>query len=172
MYRKAMPEDIRRIVEIYNQVHAGEEAGKYTTGWQRGVYPTKETVRQALKRGDLFVQIQEGMISAVAVLNKVQIPVYADADWSLDASDEQVMVIHTLAAGEEYEGKGCARDFLAYYEQYARENGCSTLRLDTNERNRKARKLYKVNGYREAGIVSCVFNGIPGVRLVCLEKNL
>ena len=27
-------------------------------------------------------------------------------------------------------------------------------------------------GYREPGIVPCVFNGIPDVRLVCLEKKL
>jgi len=32
--------------------------------------------------------------------------------------------------------------------------------------------LYKRLGYREAGIVPCVFNGIPDVMLVCLEKKL
>lgn len=27
-------------------------------------------------------------------------------------------------------------------------------------------------GWREAGIVPCSFNGLPGVQLVCLEKPL
>lgn len=33
-------------------------------------------------------------------------------------------------------------------------------------------RLYARLGYREAGIVPCVFNGIKGVGLVCLEKKL
>ena len=44
--------------------------------------------------------------------------------------------------------------------------------MDTNERNAAARSLYAGLGYQEVGIVSCDFNGIPGVRLVCLEKLL
>ena len=44
--------------------------------------------------------------------------------------------------------------------------------MDTNERNLAARRLYARLGYREAGVVGCTFNGIPGVRLVCLEKTL
>ena len=35
-----------------------------------------------------------------------------------------------------------------------------------------ARRLYARLGYREIGIVPTVFNGIPGVDLVLLEKNL
>ena len=64
------------------------------------------------------------------------------------------------------------RAFVAFYEDYARKNGCICLRIDTNEKNENARRLYAKLGYREAGIVPCVFNGIPGVNLVCLEKKL
>ena len=61
---------------------------------------------------------------------------------------------------------------MACYEDYARAHGCHYLRMDTNERNRTARALYAKLGYREPGIVDCAFNGIPEVRLVCLEKTL
>ena len=44
--------------------------------------------------------------------------------------------------------------------------------MDTNEKNAAARRLYARLGYREAGIVPCVFNGIKGVGLVCLEKRV
>ena len=44
--------------------------------------------------------------------------------------------------------------------------------MDTNEINTVARKLYKRLGYKEVSIVPCVFNGIPGVNLVCLEKRI
>ena len=57
-------------------------------------------------------------------------------------------------------------------EALARELGCKCLRMDTNERNRAARRLYSRLGYREAGILPCRFNGIEGVNLVTLEKSL
>jgi len=44
--------------------------------------------------------------------------------------------------------------------------------MDTNSRNLRARAMYKKLGYREIGIVPCVFNGIEGVQLVLLEKRL
>ena len=44
--------------------------------------------------------------------------------------------------------------------------------MDTNERNSAARAMYRGLGYREIGVVPTVFNGIPDVRLVLLEKHL
>ena len=44
--------------------------------------------------------------------------------------------------------------------------------MDTNAVNTAARKLYHSLGYREAATLPCVFNGIAGVQLVCLEKHL
>ena len=60
-------------------------------------------------------------------------------------------------------------DFL---EQYAREHGCTWLRIDTNARNVSARRLYARLGYREVDIVPGKFNGIPDVQLVCMEKRV
>ena len=44
------------------------------------------------------------------------------------------------------------------------------MRLDTNAKNARARKMYKSLGYEEIGIVDTTFNGIAGVELVLLEK--
>ena len=37
--------------------------------------------------------------------------------------------------------------FVEFYEQYALSNGCPYLRIDTNERNARARAMYKKLGY-------------------------
>ena len=71
-----------------------------------------------------------------------------------------------------YKGRGCATRFVHFYEDLGRKRNCTALRMDTNERNAAARSLYAGLGYKEVGIVSCDFNGIPGIRLVCLEKLL
>ena len=46
------------------------------------------------------------------------------------------------------------------------------LRMDTNERNLVARKMYKKFDFEEIDVVPTVFNGIPDVNLVLLEKYL
>ena len=86
--------------------------------------------------------------------------------------DSHIMIIHTLVVDPEFAGHGIGSRFIQFYEKYAQERGCRYLRMDTNAINTAARALYKKLGYSEQGIISCVFNGIGGVRLVCLEKSL
>ena len=82
------------------------------------------------------------------------------------------MVLHGLAVDPLEKGRGYGRAFVSFYEDYAKTYGCTELRMDTNKLNTRARNLYQLLGYKEIGIVSCIFNGIPNVQLVCLEKHL
>lgn len=170
--RKAQKDDLDNIEKIYNHVHDAEEKGLSTVGWIRNVYPTRKTAEDALNRGDLFVMTDGDKIIAVAVINQIQVPEYKDAAWEHDASNGEVMVLHGLAVDPLEKGKGLGRAFVAFYENYAKQHGCPALRMDTNVTNARARKLYQSLGYEEIGVVSCVFNGIPNVQLVCLEKYL
>ena len=170
--RRAQEKDLAAVERIYDVIHTEEEAGRACIGWEREVYPTRRTAEDALVRDDLFVEEAEGRIVGTAIINRVQVDAYAEVKWLYPALDEQVMVLHTLVVEPACSGKGYGTKFVAFYEDYARENGCPYLRMDTNARNKAARKLYAGLGYWEAGIMPCVFNGIPGVQLVCLEKKL
>lgn len=172
MIRKAVKEDIPSIVRIYDAIHTEEELGKVTIGWLRGVYPTEQTARDALAKGTLFVCEDSGAIVAAAKIDQTQVPEYAHCPWEYDAPEDQIMVLHTLVVDPAGPRKGFGKAFVRFYEEYALAHGCPYLRMDTNERNVIARRMYAKLGYKEPGIVSCVFNGIPGVRLVCLEKKL
>lgn len=172
MFRKATANDIDAIAAIYGEIHTEEETGRTTTGWQRAIYPTRKTAEDSVALGDMFVAEQDGTVVAAARINREQVDVYAHVPWEHAAPDDEVMVLHTLVVSPTVKGRGLGSAFVAFYEQYARENGCAVLRMDTNERNLAARALYKKLGYREAGVMPCVFNGIPGVGLVCLEKKL
>ena len=169
MIRRATAPDLDAVTAIYEHVHDGEEAGRTTIGWIRGIYPTADTVRTAIGRDDLFVMEEDGALVAAAIINQVQVPEYADCPWADDPPPEEVMVLHTLAVDPPALGRGYGRAFVAFYEDYALSHGCQYLRMDTNERNAAARAMYAKLGFAEPGIVDCTFNGIPGVRLVCLE---
>ena len=171
--RKATSEDIPAIAGLYDEIHAREEAGETTTGWLRDVYPVQQTAEDSVKRGDMFVQEDaEGRILGTGIINQIQVDVYDDGNWRYPADDDEIMVLHTLVISGEVKRKGLGGEFLKFYEDYARECGCRFLRLDTNARNAAARAFYKKHGYDEIGIVPTVFNGIPGVDLVLLEKKL
>lgn len=170
--RKAEKKDINRIEEIYENIHNEEEKGITTIGWIRNIYPTRKTAEEALIRNDLFVLEDENKIVAVAVINQIQVDEYKYANWKHNAKENEIMVLHGLAVDPYQKGKGYGSAFVGFYESYAKEHDCKALRMDTNVRNKKARRLYQRLGYEEIGIVDCVFNGIPNVQLVCLEKHL
>lgn len=172
MIRRVTASDIPAVAAIYDKLHTEEEAGNVTIGWIRGVYPTEDTARQALRRDDLFVQEDGGRIVGAAIINQAQVDAYSGGPWAYEAEDTEVMVLHTLVIDPDSAGKGYGKAFVAYYEHYARKEGCRVLRMDTNSRNTRARAMYEKLGYREAGIVPCNFNGIAGVGLVLLEKIL
>ncbi|MBR2502828.1 MAG: GNAT family N-acetyltransferase [Oscillospiraceae bacterium] len=170
--RKATAADIDAVAKIYEEIHSEEALGKVTTGWLKGIYPVKSTAQNALEKDWLFVAEENGEILSAAIINKYQGPIYEEAIWEFEADEEEVMVLHTLVVSPSSKQQGIGTKMVAFYEQYAAENGCHELRMDTNARNTIARKLYKKLGYKEVSIVPCVFNGIPDVNLVCLEKHL
>lgn len=172
MIRKACTEDIDRITEIYMAIHEEEEKGRLAIGWDRNTYPVRQTAVDGVGRGDMFVVEDEGVVVASGMINHVQGADYNKCQWKYDAPDQNIMVLHTLAVDPAIRSKGYGTEFINFYEQYALEQGCPYLRMDTQEKNESARKFYKNRGYQEPGIISCIFNGIPNTRMVCLEKKL
>lgn len=172
MIRKATYADLDAVAALYAEIHDAEARGELTTGWLRDVYPVRATAEAAVGRDDLFVMEEDGSVIGAAVINKLQVDVYEGAAWEFEASPDKVCVLHTLVISPAVSGRGYGRAFVRYYENYARLNGCAELRMDTNARNLAARSLYAKLGYKEIGVVPTVFNGIPGVQLVLLEKYL
>ncbi|MBO5409361.1 MAG: GNAT family N-acetyltransferase [Clostridia bacterium] len=171
-FRKAQETDIERIWEIYLENHIEEEEGRAVIGWNRKIYPTKKTAKEALMRHDLFVLEDESGVMGTAVINQIQMDVYQNGNWQYAACESEIMVLHTLVISTQAARKGYAKKFVAFYEQYAKNQGCSYLRMDTNERNIRARTMYEKLGYKEIGIVPCTFHSMTGINMVLLEKKL
>ncbi|MDD6233881.1 MAG: GNAT family N-acetyltransferase [Lachnospiraceae bacterium] len=170
--RKATVNDIDSITRIYDAVHEAEESGAQTIGWIKGVYPVRDTAEQAVARGDMYVLESDGTIYGSAVINNIQVEAYAKGRWMYETPDDKVCVLHTLVIDPKAAQKGYGRKFIDYYEEYAKMHSFSELRIDTNEKNKVARAMYARLGYKEIGTVPTVFNGIPDVNLILLEKRI
>ena len=70
MIRPATAGDLPAIEAIYNAIFDVEEAGPVYTNWQRGKYPTRDTARQVLEQGTLYVGEDEIIEQAFHVAPK------------------------------------------------------------------------------------------------------
>lgn len=170
--RKAVFDDIDAVSGIYEHIHISTEQGAIPSGWIRGIYPTKKTAEDAVTRQDLFVAEFERAVIGAAIFNQIQLPAYRNAPWQNKVLDDNLMVVHTLVIDPQMKGQGFGKEFMSFYEKYAKNKGCKVLRLDTNEKNFVAREFYKKLGFTEIAIVSCEFNNLGNVNLVLLEKNV
>ena len=174
VFRKALHGDIADCVHIYDRIIEEQDKGGFVVGWVHGIYPTAETAETALKNDELFVCEYNGKVVASGIINKTQVDIYAAIPWreTADARDDEVCVLHTLTVSPDITVRGCGSAFVNFYENYAAAHGCRNLRIDTNVKNTRARKLYAKLGFREAGVERCTFNGLRHIDLVCLEKRL
>ena len=122
-FRKAAASDIDAVTAIYDAIIAEEEAGRAATGWKRGIYPVRATAEAALTRGDLFVAEADGRVAAAAVLNQIQVDVYAGAPWKFEAPDEEIFVMHTLVVDPTAGGHGLGRAFETFLRAGGRPAG-------------------------------------------------
>lgn len=178
MIRKATEGDFADIATIYDMIHGLEEQGRMSIGWKRGIYPADDTIRQALNRNDMFVFENDGDVAckdkilAAAVINHMPLEAYGHGKWQYPADYAEIMVLHTLVVNPNAAGNGIGRKFVSFYEHYAKECGCKYLRMDTQEKNTFARRMYSSLGYSEVSVETCVFGELGEISLVLLEKKI
>ncbi len=85
--RKAEMRDVEQVAAIFERIHDEEAAGRATTGWLRTVYPVRQTAVDAVARGDLFVEEEDGAIVAAGIINQIQVPEYALCQRRYDVPD-------------------------------------------------------------------------------------
>lgn len=171
MIRKAAAEDISFVEEIYNEITSNEEIIKFTQ-WMKGLYPTILTAQKSFEEGTLFVSENDGVITGAVILNHEQPEEYKKLKWSIEAEGEKVLVIHTLCIKPSFSKMGLGQKFIIFAENYAKELGCTAIRLDTNDKNIPGAKLYKKMGYTHVGNADFNFQGLKYQNLKCFDKVL
>ena len=89
----------------------------------------------------MFVEEIDGTIVAAARINKEQVPEYADARWTADAPDGEVMGLHALVVSPKNKGKGYGTAFVDFYEKYALENGSLSQNGHQCEEHRRTQSI-------------------------------
>ncbi|MDR0915683.1 MAG: GNAT family N-acetyltransferase [Oscillospiraceae bacterium] len=146
--RRAEIRQIDEIVELFGAVcDALAAAPAVSTGWRRGMYPTREHVVADVADGTLFAAESDCKIVGVATFDGNIPESYSDFAWRVDAADGDVLTVHRLAVHPEFRGLSVARALLDHAETHARTLGKRAIRFDTYHKNVAAAMLYTSCGY-------------------------
>ena len=150
MIRKATYDDLESIERLFLSVTSSESMTSFC-GWEKGIYPTRQTAISALERGDLFAYFYENEALGCAVINQIQAEEYKSINWEIVARDREIISIHTLCVAPKATGRGIARAMLSFANSYGKSLGAIAIRLDTSKSNLPAQSLYKSFGFEERG---------------------
>ena len=119
--------------------------------WPDG-FPKEETVRNDILNGNGYVLRQGNTVAAYLYIGFDGDPSYPDIDGAW-LNNAPYAVIHRIAIGSDFRGKGVSGIVFSLAENICRLRGIQNLRIDTHEENRRMQHILEKNGYRLCGIV-------------------
>lgn len=131
-------------------------------------YPNEEIIRQDIISGNHYVTVLDGVVVGTILLDTNQEDQYKSIHWSTRNKD--VMVIHRLGVLPSAQGQGIAKELCLFAEDYARENGYKTIRLDAYAGNHISNGLYQKLGYKRANGY-CYFRQ-KAIPFYCYDKMI
>ena len=133
-------------------------------------YPNRTFFAEAIAKRNLFVLRDEDRIKGVVVLNEWQPPEWGAADWH--EQEAHPLVIHAFAIAPQIQGNGHGRALLKFCEDFARDHGYTSIRLDAFPKNTIASRFYERHGYVFRGAIHFASKPVGHQEYFCYEKSL
>jgi ribosomal protein S18 acetylase RimI-like enzyme len=151
-------DDVDEMEQLYNDVNDDMEANENFPGWIKGVYPIRETAKDAIQSNTLFVYRIDNEIVGSLILNHNQEPAYKTVKWHVEAKENEVFVVHTLVVHPTYFRQGVSKKLLEFATYHANRSGVKYIRLDVSQNNTPAINVYEKHGYQ---YIDTVDLGLP-----------
>lgn len=133
---------------FYHKVIDLMQDAQYKPAWEKGVYPSDAYLRESLENGELWVCEYDGGYAAAMVVNHKCNAEYKSVRWSVDAKEDEVMIVHALCVLPTLQGNGFAGALVRKAQEIAVNTYQKTVRLDVLEGNLPAERLYLKHGFR------------------------
>lgn len=157
--------DLDSLINLYSSVvrHLQENA---IYQWDNQ-YPNSFIIEDDLRKGFLYgIKCESSYLGAI-VLNEEQDLEYQQINWEMKKG--KILCIHRLVIHPESQGNGLGKRLLNYAEEFAHQNGYTSIRLDAYSGNPIALNLYERHGYKKRGKVYFPRRDLP---FICFEKLL
>jgi len=134
--------------------------------WTRH-YPGKEHITMDIANGVLYQLEENNILLGVICINSQQELEYSTVNWFGETAKS--LVVHRLAIDPQFQNQGHAKTLMAFAEEMALDSGCTSIRLDAYNGNKKALRFYKQLGYYKRGQVFFPERELP---FTCFERTL
>ena len=162
--RRINKEEIDKVMEVINDAKAFLKL--QSKQWQQG-YPNVNSMMNDINKGNLFGVYENGELTCLAALIIGIEPTYVnmiEGKWNVEVSNKD-LVIHRIAVSEKYRGKGFAKKLMNFAYEYAKENACLSIKVDTHRVNKPMQELLLKHGYNYQGIIDLNRNEEDQLRL-------
>lgn len=148
--RKAETADRDTIWHILQQaIQRRKQDG--STQWQQG-YPNLDTVESDIAKGFGYVMTVNGEIAVYVALIMNDEPAYSNIEGAW-LSNGEFVVVHRVAVDEKFAGKGMVKILFDHIEEFTRNKGIQSVKVDTNFDNLAMLKILESKGYSYCGEV-------------------
>lgn len=146
--RVAKKAEYSKVRAFYHSVIDAMEDAEYKPQWEKDVYPSQEFLMEAIECGELYIGELNGEIAACMVVNHKYNEEYKEITWSVEAADEEILVIHALGVHPMFSGQGIATQMVQEVIRLAHENSIKAIRLDVLMGNVPAERVYRKIGFQ------------------------
>ena len=112
-------------------------------------YPSKEAFLKDIEREELFVIEENKTVLSTIVISTLMDEEYKPIKWLTPNGNSTY--IHRLSVRPDFQGKGFAQKMMDFAENFSRENGIVSVRLDTFSQNKRNQHFYEQRGYQKLG---------------------
>lgn len=154
---KCGDEQLDLVSDMYSSVVKHLEETVNYPKWSKN-YPCKESVMEAIQKGEQYACVENGAILGVVVLNDNPDGNYAAGRWSKELRQGEYLVIHTLAVNPAAGRRGVGEYMVDCCIEIALREGYQAIRIDVVPNNIPAINLYKRKGFIFAGVKDLLRN--------------
>jgi len=131
-------------------------------------YPNRDYFENCIEDGSIYVMKDGEQLLGIVVLDECQSSEWDEIEWQ----GKKPLVIHSLMVHPSHQGKGIGKLVLHASERLAKEQGYTSIRLDSCSGNEAACSFYRRQNYFERGSVHFDSKPKGHERYICFEKTL
>ncbi len=141
-------EEFDEVQKFYYDVIDAMADAKFKPKWEKDIYPSRDLLFNSIKNSELFYAGECSGIQACMIVNHEYNEEYRWAEWSVDAADDELLVIHTLGVHPKFAGQGIATKMVHEVIEMAKDQKLKTIRLDVLDGNIPAECVYIDSGFQ------------------------
>ena len=148
--RRCEKEDVKSAGEFYDAVVRALDEGINYPIWTYKVYPSEESVRARMEKGEQYLCLSGEKIIGAFVLNEELLNEYRPKA----TADAPYKVLHTLATDPTLRNRGLASEIITFCAKTARKERRKAIFAEIIPTNLPAKRLFEKSGFVSLGEVS------------------